>query len=174
VITTRSPIMLTHRSPATMHNQSPVQPNAQRLLPMPHRTSTSTPPPPPPPIFPQVSPVQTAAHVRHTEAFPKNSVRTCMESSSKQQESTTFNGVHGFSQSQLHPLQQATLLQQVRYSTVLYFVLDNIITHSPKENGCTNFACSLLSNHWKLLCERPQVYRQENSKNIFISGSISR
>ncbi|CAB3998632.1 WW domain-containing adapter with coiled-coil isoform X1 [Paramuricea clavata] len=115
VITTRSPIMLTHRSPATMHNQSPVQPNAQRLLPMPHRTSTSTPPPPPPPIFPQVSPVQTAAQVRHTEASPKNSVRASMESSSKQQESATFNGLHGFSQSQLHPLQQATLLQQAQF-----------------------------------------------------------
>ena len=112
VITTRSPVMLTHRSPATMHNQSPVQHNTQRLLPMLHRSSTSTPPPPPPPILPQVSPAHTAVQVRHTDASPKNSVRG--ESSLKQQENATFNGLHGFSQSQLHPLQQATLLQQVQ------------------------------------------------------------
>ena len=114
VITTRSPVTLTHRSPATMHNQSPVQQNAQRLHPMPPRTLSSTPPPPPPPIFPHVSPAQIAAQVRHTEASPKNSIRGTLESSLKQQESTTFNGLRGFSQSQLHPLQQATLLQQVQ------------------------------------------------------------
>ena len=113
VITTRSPVMLPHRSPATMHNQSPVQHNTQRLLPMLHRSSTGTPPPPPPPILPHVSPAHTAIQVRHTEASPKNSVRG-ESSSSKQQESAMFNGLHGFSQSQLHPLQQATLLQQVR------------------------------------------------------------
>ena len=113
VVTTRSPVTLSHRSPATMHSQSPVQQNSQRVLPMPQRTVTSTPPPPPPPIFPQASPAHTTVQVRHSEASPKNSIRSHPESLSKQQES--INGLHNFSQSQLHPLQQATLLQQVLF-----------------------------------------------------------
>ena len=131
VVTTRSPVTLTHRSPATIHNQSPLQQNTQRLLPIPQRTSTNTPPPPPPPIYPQVSPAHTAAQVRHTEASPKNSIRSHPESLSKQQENTTFNGLHNFSQSQLHPLQQATfLLQQVLcyYLVPMLAVFSNFVT----------------------------------------------
>lgn len=114
VITTRSPITLTQHSPAAIHNQSPVLQNAQKLLAVPRRTSTSTPPPPPPPISLHISPVHTTAQVWHAAASPKSSVRVSLDGSSTQKENKTFNGLHGFSQSQLHPLQQATLLQQVR------------------------------------------------------------
>ncbi|XP_028408971.1 WW domain-containing adapter protein with coiled-coil-like [Dendronephthya gigantea] len=112
-VATCSPIMVTYRSPANIQTHSPVQQNAQRLLPMSQRTSTNTPPPPPPPIFPQVSPAHNivTSQARHTETSPKNVVRSNVEGLLKQQENTMFNGLHG----QLHPLQQATLLQQAQF-----------------------------------------------------------
>ncbi|XP_046859473.1 WW domain-containing adapter protein with coiled-coil-like [Xenia sp. Carnegie-2017] len=104
LISSHSPVVPQH-SPVT--KSSPRHATPQRLRTMTNRSSTSTPPPPPPPCFPHASPAHTLTPARPSETSPKTSAA---------KEGSSYNGFpQGFSKAQLHPLQQATLLQQAQF-----------------------------------------------------------
>ena len=111
----RSPVLLAHQQSPSLQNQSPVQPNPQRHLTT-HHGNSSTPPPPPPPLASHTSAAPTPLSGTTTQAhcgdssIPNSSLRNDV-TFSRLAEDASFNGIHVLSQTQLHPLQQATLLQ---------------------------------------------------------------
>ena len=111
----RSPVLLAHQQSPSLQNQSPVQPNPQRHLTT-HHGNSSTPPPPPPPLASHTSAAPTPLSGTTTQAhcgdssIPNSSLKNDV-TFSRLAEDASFNGIHVLSQTQLHPLQQATLLQ---------------------------------------------------------------
>lgn len=115
VINTRSPVLLAHQRSPNLKNQSPSHHNPQRHLTS-HDSHSSTPPPPPPPVIPHTSASQTlpsgSTKGHHSEGLHQNSPQVnVLDSSTRLPEDSSLNGIHVLSQSQLHPLQKATLLQ---------------------------------------------------------------